>query len=336
MIISGKINTPQSEIENLKIALEKEGLKLINIPSDTSKVFGVVGDTSSFDVYKLYALPWVNSVTRTTEPYKQVSRAFHPEDTVIEVKGIKIGGNNPLVFIAGPCAVESSEQIDAIAQSVKEAGAVMLRGGAYKPRTSPYTFQGLKTEGIKLLKEVSEKYNLPIVSEIISKDQIDEFVENVDIIQVGARNMQNFELLNALGKINKPVLLKRGFSSTVEEWLMSAEYIMAGGNSQVILCERGIRTFENSTRNTIDVGVIPVVKKLSHLPIIIDPSHAAGKYDYVESIALAGIAAGCDGLLVEVHNHPEYALSDGGQSLKPEKFVNIVKKGIAIREIVGK
>ena len=336
MIISGKINTPQSEIENLRLVLEKEGLKLVNVPSESAKVLGVIGDTSSYDVSKLYALPWVNSVTRTAEPYKQVSRAFHPEDTVVEVKGIKIGGNNPLVFIAGPCAVESSEQINEIAENVKNAGAAMLRGGAYKPRTSPYTFQGLKTEGINLLKQAGEKYNLPIVSEIMSKDQIDEFVENVDIIQVGARNMQNFELLNALGKINKPVLLKRGFSNTVEEWLMSAEYIMAGGNTEVILCERGIRTFENSTRNTIDVGVIPVVKKLSHLPIIVDPSHAAGKFDFVESIALASIAAGCDGLLIEVHNHPECALSDGGQSLKPEKFVNIVKKGIAIREIVGK
>lgn len=336
MIISGKINTPQSEIENLKVELAKEGLKVVEVSSDVAKVLGVIGDTSVFDESKLYALPWINSVTRIAAPYKQVSREMHPEDTVIEVKGIKIGGGNPLVFIAGPCSVESAEQIDEIAKSVKDAGGMMLRGGAYKPRTSPYTFQGLRTEGISLLKDAGEKYNLPIVSEIMSADQIDEFVKNVDIIQVGARNMQNFELLKSLGKINKPVLLKRGFCNTIEEWLMSAEYIMAGGNTQVILCERGIRTFENATRNTIDVAVVPVVKKLSHLPIIIDPSHAAGKFDFVESIALASVAAGCDGLMIEVHNHPEAALSDGGQSLKPEKFANIVKKGIAIREVVGK
>ena len=336
MIISGKINTPQSEIENLKVELAKEGLKVVEVSSDVAKVLGVIGDTSVFDESKLYALPWINSVTRIAAPYKQVSREMHPEDTVIEVKGIKIGGGNPLVFIAGPCSVESAEQIDEIAKSVKDAGGMMLRGGAYKPRTSPYTFQGLRTEGISLLKDAGEKYNLPIVSEIMSADQIDEFVKNVDIIQVGARNMQNFELLKSLGKINKPVLLKRGFCNTIEEWLMSAEYIMAGGNTQVILCERGIRTFENATRNTIDVAVVPVVKKLSHLPIIIDPSHAAGKFDFVESIALASVAAGCDGLMIEVHNHPEAALSDGGQSLKPEKFANIVKKGIVIREVAGK
>ena len=343
MIISGKLNTPQSEIEKLRLDLKVNNLELVNISNDSVISLGVVGDLSLFEedkilelINSLYQLPWVTSVTRVSSLYKLASREFHPQDTVIEVKGVKIGGNNPVVFIGGPCAVETKQQIEEIAIAVKEAGGVILRGGAYKPRTSPYSFQGLKSDGILLLKQAGLKNDLPIISEIMSVDNLDEFVQNVDIIQVGARNMQNFELLKALGKVNKPILLKRGFGNTIEEWLMSAEHIMASGNNQVILCERGIRTFEKATRNTIDIAAIPIVKKLSHLPIIVDPSHAAGKFDLVESIALASIAAGCDGLMIEVHNHPECALSDGVQSLKPEKFANIVKKGKAIQEVVGK
>ena len=238
--------------------------------------------------------------------------------------------------MAGPCSVEGEDQIMDIAKEVSDAGAKMLRGGAYKPRTSPYVFQGLGTKGIELMCDAREKYHLPIVSEIMSVDKIDEFVENVDLIQVGARNMQNFELLKALGKINKPILLKRGLANTIDEWLMSAEYIMAGGNTNVILCERGIRTFEKMTRNTLDLSVIPLVKKNTHLPIVIDPSHATGHYDLVESMSLAAIAAGADGLIIEVHNNPEKALSDGGQSLKPERFRKLMEKGKAIAQVIGR
>lgn len=336
MIISGRQNASKQEIEALRQELEAAGLEMLDISGQNLNVFGVVGDTSSFDERKILAYGWVENVTRIAAPYKKASRNFHPEDTIIEVGGIKIGGNNPIVIIGGPCAVESEEQIMTIASEVAEAGGKMLRGGAYKPRTSPYAFQGMRTEGIKLLTKAREKYHLPVVTELMSADKIDEFVENVDIIQVGARNMQNFELLKALGKIDKPILLKRGLCNTIEEWLMSAEYIMAGGNNKVILCERGIRTFEKATRNTLDIAVIPLIKKLTHLPIIIDPSHAAGRYDLVESISLASIAAGCDGLIIEVHNEPLKALSDGSQSLKPAKFKEVIKKGKAIAQVIGR
>lgn len=266
----------------------------------------------------------------------KVSRQFHPEDSVIDVAGIKIGGQEKVVVIGGACSVEGREEICRLAEKIKEAGADMLRGGAYKPRTSPYAFQGLGTEGIEDMVEARKRTGLPIVSEIMSVTKIDEFVENVDLIQVGARNMQNYELLKALGEIDKPVLLKRGLSNTIEEWLMSAEYIMAGGNNNVILCERGIRTFENYTRNTLDLSVIPIIKKKSHLPIIIDPSHATGDWELVESMSLAAIAAGADGLLIEVHENPECAWSDGAQSLKPEKFKAMIEKGRAIAEVVGR
>jgi 3-deoxy-7-phosphoheptulonate synthase len=238
--------------------------------------------------------------------------------------------------MAGPCSVESKEQVDIIAKTVRESGATILRGGAFKPRTSPYSYQGMGVEGLKILKEAGNKYGMPIISELMSTENIEDFVKYVDIIQIGARNMQNFHLLKELGKLDKPILLKRGFANTIEEWLMSAEYIMAGGNNNVILCERGIRTFEPYTRNTLDISTVPVVKKLSHLPVIIDPSHAAGKWDYVESLSLASIAAGADGLIIEVHHDPEHAMSDGAQSLKPKKFEELMKKAVTVSEAVGK
>lgn len=272
---------------------------------------------------------------RVAQPYKLANRMFHPEDTIVNVDGIRIGGKK-IALIAGPCSVESEEQIVRIAEKVKECGADMLRGGAYKPRTSPYAFQGLGTEGIMDLVSAREKTGLPIVSELMSADKIDEFIENVDIIQIGARNMQNFDLLKAVGRTNKPVLLKRGLCNTIEEWIMAAEYIMAEGNMNVIFCERGIRTFETYTRNTLDLAVIPIIKERTHLPIIIDPSHAAGDYKLIESLSLAAIAAGADGLIIEVHDDPENAWSDGAQSLKPERFKDLVAKGKAIAHVVGR
>ena len=336
MIISLGKNTLKENIENLKEYLKKYDVQIIDASSKDVTVFGLLGDTSAIDETTIRALAGVESVTRIAAPYKKVSRAFHPEDTIVDVAGIKIGGKENVVVMAGPCSVEGEDQILEIAEEVSKAGAKMLRGGAYKPRTSPYVFQGLGTQGIGLMCEAREKYNLPIVSEIMSVDKIDEFVENVDLIQVGARNMQNFELLKALGKIDKPILLKRGLANTIDEWLMSAEYIMAGGNKNVILCERGIRTFEKMTRNTLDLSVIPLVKKNTHLPIVIDPSHATGHYDLVESMSLAAIAAGADGLIIEVHNNPEKALSDGGQSLKPERFKRLMEKGKAIAQVIGR
>ena len=271
----------------------------------------------------------------SAEPFKRANRMFHPEDSVVDVNGIKIGGKK-IVVMAGPCSVETEEQIISVAKSVKLGGAAMLRGGAFKPRTSPYSFQGLKEKGLELLKIAKQETGLPIVTEIMSADKIERFVEDVDVIQVGARNMQNFELLKELGKTNKPILLKRGLSATIEEWIMSAEYIMAGGNDNVILCERGIRTFETYTRNTLDLSAIPAVKKLSHLPIVIDPSHASGMWWMVEPMAKAAIAAGADGLIIEVHNDPEHALCDGAQSLKPERFAHLMGELKGIAQIIGR
>ncbi len=290
-----------------------------------STVLGLLGDTTSIDIEYIDAQSVVESVKRVQEPYKKANRKFHPENTVIDIgNGLKIGDGS-LHIMAGPCSVESESQIVEIAKSVKNSGATFLRGGAFKPRTSPYAFQGLKAEGLDLLKIARKETGLPIVTEIMRASHIDMF-ENVDIIQVGARNMQNFELLKELGKTNKPILLKRGLSATIEEWLMSAEYIMAGGNSNVILCERGIRTYENFTRNTLDISAIPIVKKLSHLPVVVDPSHASGKSWLVEPLAMAAVAAGADGLIIEVHNDPPHALSDGAQSLTPEQFDVVAKK----------
>ena len=290
-----------------------------------STVLGLIGDTTQIDIEYIDAQDFVESVKRVQEPYKKANRKFHPDNTVIDLgNGIKIGDGS-LHIMAGPCSVESEEQIVEIAKRVKNAGATILRGGAFKPRTSPYAFQGLKAEGLDLLKTARKETGLPIVTEIMKESHIDMF-ESVDIIQVVARNMQNFELLKELGKIDKPILLKRGLSATIEEWLMSAEYIMAGGNSKVILCERGIRTYETFTRNTLDVSAIPILKKLSHLPVVVDPSHASGKAWLVEPLAMAAVAAGADGLIIEVHNDPAHALSDGAQSLTPDQFDKVSKK----------
>ena len=295
-----------------------------------STVLGLLGDTTKVDIEFIDAQDVVESVKRVQEPYKKANRKFHPENTVIDVGGVKIGDGS-LNIMAGPCSVESEEQIVEIAKSVKKSGATFLRGGAFKPRTSPYAFQGLKAEGLDLLKIARKETGLPIVTEIMRASHIDMF-ESVDVIQVGARNMQNFELLKELGKIDKPILLKRGLSATIEEWLMSAEYIMAGGNSKVILCERGIRTYETFTRNTLDISAIPIVKKLSHLPVIVDPSHASGKSWLVETLSLAAVAAGADGLIIEVHNDPPHALSDGAQSLTPKQFDGVAKKIFKLKE----
>ena len=336
MIITCKKGAPQSEIDKIVHEFEEKGLEVNLILGVDYNVFGIVGDTTIIDEKIVRANPWIEQVTRIAAPYKKVNRLFHPEDTVVDVAGIKIGGKENIVVIGGPCSVEGEESICHIAQEVKAAGGMMLRGGAYKPRTSPYAFQGLGSEGIQDMVEARKRTGLPIVSEIMGIDKIDEFVENVDLIQVGARNMQNFDLLKALGTIRKPILLKRGLSNTIEEWLMSAEYIMSGGNENVILCERGIRTFEKYTRNTLDLSVVPIIKRKSHLPIIIDPSHATGDWDLVESMSLAAIAAGADGLIIEVHDNPECAWSDGAQSLKPAKFKQVVEKGRAIARVIGR
>lgn len=335
MIVKLKRNANPTDVEHLKEHLRSQGFELHDSIGTSYSIFGVVGDTASFDMRSLYAYECVDSVVRVQEPFKKVNRKFTPEDTIITVKGVPIGGPEVIVM-AGPCSVESREQVDIIAKAVKESGAHILRGGAFKPRTSPYSYQGMGVEGLQILQEIGEKYGMPVISEVMSNDQIDEFVKYVDIIQVGARNMQNFSLLKELGKLDKPILLKRGFSNTIEEWLMSAEYIMAGGNPNVILCERGIRTFEPYTRNTLDISTVPVVKKLSHLPVIIDPSHAAGKWDYVESLSLASIAAGADGLIIEVHHDPEHAMSDGAQSLKPKKFDELMKRAKVVSQAVDR
>ena len=295
----------------------------------------LVGDTSKIDPSRIEANRNVERVMHVAEPFKKANRSFHPENTVVTV-GDRTIGDVKLALIAGPCSVESEEQIVSVAKSVKESGAGFLRGGAFKPRTSPYAFQGLKYQGLELLKEARAITGLPIVSELMSPDDIDVFVRDVDVIQVGARNMQNFDLLKQLGKIHKPILLKRGLCATYEEWLMSAEYIMAGGNENVILCERGIRTYETYTRNTTDLGAVPAIKRLSHLPILVDPSHATGKWWMVSPLAKAAIAVGADGLMIEVHNDPAHALCDGQQSIKPCVLDELVKELRVIAQAVGR
>ena len=335
MVIVMKPGTPEQEWKKIKENLEGRGYQINEIVGSGQTILGVIGDTSALDMNMLKVNECVDKVMRVQEPFKRANRSFHPEDSVIDVSGVKIGGRK-LAVIAGPCSVENETQIVGVAKSVKLAGATLLRGGAFKPRTSPYSFQGLKEEGLDLLKIARKETGLPIVTEIMSARMLERFVEDVDLIQVGARNMQNFELLKELGRTNVPVLLKRGLSATIEEWLMAAEYIMAGGNDNVILCERGIRTFETYTRNTLDLSAIPAVKKLSHLPVIVDPSHAAGLWGMVEPMAKAAVAAGADGLIIEVHNDPEHALCDGAQSLKPERFARLMGELSGIAKIVGR
>ena len=303
--------------------IEEMGLGVHVSVGEGTTIIGLIGDTSKINSYSFSSYEIVSNVLRVTEPFKRANRMFEPYDTIVDVCGRKIG-QGYFVVIAGPCSVESEEQIVEIAKQVKKAGATFLRGGAYKPRTSPYSFQGLGLEGLNYLKIAKQETGLPIVSEIMSTDVLDRFMEDVDIIQVGARNMQNFVLLRELGRTRKPILLKRGLSATIEEWLMSAEYILSEGNDNVILCERGIRTFETFTRNTLDLSAVLAVKKLSHLPIIVDPSHGTGKAWMVGSMAKAALTLGADGVIIEVHNNPKYALSDGEQSITPDKYAQIL------------
>ena len=323
MIIIPKKDYDKAQLDHLVSWLTDKGLKVNVSRGENMTVLGLIGDTSKIDIDLIRSLDVVEDVKRIQEPFKNANRKFHPQDTIVDVSGTKIGGGN-FQFIAGPCSVESEEQIIGIAKAVKAAGARLLRGGAFKPRTSPYAFQGLRGEGIRLLLEAKKETGLPIVTEIMDISQLPLF-EEVDVLQVGARNMQNFELLKELGKLRKPILLKRGMSSTLQELVMSAEYIMAGGNTDVILCERGIRTFETSTRNTLDLCAIPVLKQMTHLPVVIDPSHATGYAKYVKPMSLAAAAAGADGLIIEVHNDPQHALCDGQQSITPEAFSELAE-----------
>ena len=335
MIIKLKNNITHEEYQDICNKIVELGLTPRSVDSENHKVLNVLGDTSKIDENNIISWQGVAEVTRIQAPYKLASILSHPEPTIVDVCGVKIGGDN-FTVMAGPCSVEDRDQIIGIAHDVKASGAKILRGGAYKPRTSPYAFQGLALEGLDLLKEAREATGLPIITEIPSIDLIPRFVEEVDIIQVGARNMQNFELLKALGKIDKPILLKRGLCNTIKEWLMAAEYILAGGNTKVILCERGIRTYETYTRNTLDLSAVLAVKELSHLPVIVDPSHSTGKWSMVEAMSKAALAAGADGIIVEVHNNPECALCDGAQSLKPKKFDKMMGQLKLIAPIVGK
>ena len=336
MLVMLKKDAPASEIERIRKFAAGKGLRIDESHGEDFIVLGFLGNTASVDPNDLKASPWVENVQRISAPYKLANRQFHPEDSIIDVAGIKIGGNEKVAIMAGPCSIESREHTLMMAEYVKEAGADMLRGGAYKPRTSPYAFQGMGTAGILAMVNARHETGLPIVSELMAIEHLEEFVENVDIIQIGARNMQNFDLLKAVGKTKKPVLLKRGLANTIEEWIMAAEYIMSEGNPNVIFCERGIRTFEKYTRNTLDLAVIPIIKERTHLPIIIDPSHAAGDYKLIEALSLASIAAGADGLIIEVHDDPCNAWSDGSQSLKPKRYAQLVEKGKQIAKVIGR
>lgn len=330
MITVLKAETTKKQRDKLIEWFESQGLKVHISEGEFQTVLGLVGDTSKIDEELVESLEMVESVKRISEPFKSANRKFHPEDSVIDISGVKIGGGN-FAIIAGPCSVESETQILEVARSIKASGASLLRGGAFKPRTSPYDFQGMKAEGIELLLEAKKDTGMPIVTEIMNEKHLPLF-EEVDVIQVGARNMQNFELLKVLGKTGKPVLLKRGLANTLKELLMSAEYIMSEGNENVILCERGIRTFETYTRNTLDLSAVPMLRKLTHLPIVVDPSHATGIASLVEPMALAAAAAGADGLMIEVHNNPAEALCDGPQSLTPEQFASVAAKVRKVRE----
>ncbi len=333
MIVILKRETDSDQVENLINWLKAQEIDVHMSQGSTETIMGLVGDTTKIDIDLISALDIVEDVKRVQEPYKKANRKFHPENTIIKVGNTQIGGGN-LTIIAGPCSVESKEQVCTIAKLVAEAGATMLRGGAFKPRTSPYSFQGLGALGLDYLREAREQTGLPIVTEIMNVEDL-KYFEDIDVLQVGARNMQNFDLLKAIGGTNKPILLKRGMMATYEELLMSAEYIMSEGNENIALCERGIRTFETQTRNTLDVAAVPVLRKFTHLPIIIDPSHAGGKRDLVAPLSLAGVAAGADGLEIEVHNDPKNALSDGPQALLPDDFAVLVKKLEKLHDVVS-
>lgn len=336
MIIIMKQGAPEEMIERITIRMKELGLDVDRSSGRQKTVLGLVGDTTAVDENRLRSNRFVEDVIRVQEPYKRASRAFHPEDTIVDINGIKVGGKN-VVVMAGPCSIETKEQIELVAHRVKEGGASILRGGAFKPRTSPYSFQGLGEKGLDLLIGAARKEHMPVVTEIMSADKLDLFLEKgVDVLQIGARNMQNFALLKAVGRTNVPVLLKRGLSATIKEWLMAAEYIMSEGNRNVILCERGIRTFETATRNTLDLSAIPVIKRVSHLPIIIDPSHATGHRYMVETMAMAAVAAGADGIMVEVHNDPEHAWCDGQESITPDMFDRMMEKLRMIAPVAGR
>lgn len=334
MIVILKNEADKQKVEILAQWLENQKVEIHKSVGEYTTVWGLVGDTSRIDTDLIEGLDIVEGVRRISEPYKQANRKFHPDDTVIDLGGGNLIGGGNFQFFAGPCSIESEEQIIEIAKAVKDSGANILRGGAFKPRTSPYAFQGMREDGIKLLLEAKKITGMPIVTEIMDASHIDLF-EDVDIIQVGARNMQNFELLKELGKINKPIFLKRGLSATIQEFLMSAEYIMAGGNNKVILCERGIRTFETATRNTLDLSAVPILKEKSHLPVVVDPSHASGIARLVKPMSYAAAACGADGIMIEVHNNPAKALCDGPQALTPEKFSEVTKGVQKIREALN-
>ena len=334
MILVLQKNTPEPAIRQLLAQLALQNVKGGCVAGETSILLPLVGETWRLDPAALQALPYVQEARRLTPAYHLAARSTHPEDTVVPVGDVRVGAD--FCLIAGPCAVESAYQIQTVAAAVKAAGAVMLRGGAFKPRTSPYSFQGLETEGILDMVKAREATGLPIVSELMSEDRIPEFEEYVDVVQIGARNMQNFQLLKAVGKMHKPVLLKRGLCNTIEEWIMSAEYIMAGGNEQVILCERGIRTFEKYTRNTLDLSAVPIIHEKTHLPIVVDPSHATGKANLVEPMMIAAVAAGADGLEVEVHYDPQHAWSDGAQCLTPDAFAQAMAKCRQVAWAIGR
>ncbi|MBO5682134.1 MAG: 3-deoxy-7-phosphoheptulonate synthase [Lentisphaeria bacterium] len=332
MIILLKENASEQQLNDLSRWLEEQGVSLHATKGLHQTSLGLIGDTSRIDIGQVMQMEIVEDVKRVQEPFKSANRKFHPLDTVVDVNGAKIGGGG-LAVIAGPCSIENREQILCVAEAVKKSGATFLRGGAFKPRTSPYSFQGLQGAGIELLLEAKKATGLPIVTELMDLSQL-EYFEDVDVIQVGARNMQNFELLKQLGRLKKPILLKRGLMSTYQELLMSAEYIMAGGNEDVILCERGIRTFETYTRNTLDISAVPVLKKLTHLPVIIDPSHAIGMTEFIPSLSLAAVAAGADGLMIEVHNDPAHAKCDGQQSLTPAVFDAMMQKVMSLCQAI--
>ena len=333
MVVVLKSNATQNQLDNLIAWLEEQKVLVHICKGEYQTILGLIGNTTSIDIDLIEGLDIVDSVKRISEPFKSANRKFHPDDTVVDCSGVKIGGGE-FAIIAGPCSVESEAQILEVATKVQAGGATLLRGGAFKPRTSPYDFQGLHAQGIELLLEAKGKTGMPIVTEIMSAHHLPLF-EKVDVIQVGARNMQNFELLKELGRTNKPILLKRGLANTLKELLMSAEYIMAGGNENIILCERGIRTFETYTRNTLDLSAVPMLKELTHLPVVIDPSHASGIARLVKPMAMAAAAAGADGLMIEVHNDPAHALCDGPQSLTPEQFEDVARRVFAIRRAVA-